>query len=218
MSRIISYTTGDRAEAVAYLGAAGRLTDEQRRVLAMMKGRAEASQRELDRQGLDWGLTVPEALDHLVEGRADAEGEYTGKAYARALQHVIDHCGSDPMDLGVYSRPATFFGLLDEQLRRRGVPADLLPGGYLFSGPPDEIPFFIPYAVDGPDIGMLPLADARRAADAYRAVREEVDADFRDDLDLLAGKLEFEHGEWESTKARGYDWYTHDTIFFSTNG
>ncbi|MFJ6864984.1 hypothetical protein ACIQRS_12505 [Streptomyces termitum] len=36
---------------------------------------------------------------------ADAEGECTGKAYARALQHVIDHCGSDLMDLGVHSRP-----------------------------------------------------------------------------------------------------------------
>ncbi|KAA6211824.1 hypothetical protein ACFFSH_06330 [Streptomyces filamentosus] len=218
MSRIISYTTGDRAEAVAYLGAAGRLTDEQRRVLGMMRERAEASQRELDRQGLDWGLTVPEALEHLIEGRADAPGEYAGKAYARALQHVIDHCGSDPCDLGVYSRPATFFGLLGDQLRQHGVPAGLLPDDYLFSGPPDEIPFHLPCAIDGPDIGVLPLARAKEAVDAYRAVRDAIDGDFVHDLDLLIEKLEFEHEEWESTKARGYDWYTHDTIFFSIDG
>ncbi|MFF9500014.1 hypothetical protein [Streptomyces sp. NPDC014656] len=218
MSRIISYTTGDRAGAVAYLGAAERLTDEQRRVLVMMRERAEASQRDLDHQGLDWGLSIPEALQHLIEGRADAEGAYAGKAYARALQHVIDHCGSDPSDLGVYSRPSTFFSLLDEQLRQHGVPADLLPHGYLFSGPPDEIPFPVPYAVDGPDIGMLPLARAKDAVDAYRAVRDRIDPDFVYDLDLLTEKLEFEHEEWESTKARGYDWYRHDTIFFSING
>lgn len=218
MSRIISYTTGDRAEAVAYLGAAQRLTDEQRRVLPMMRERAEASQRDLDHQDLDWDLTIPEALEHLIEGRADAPGTYAGKAYARALQHVIDYCGSDPSDLGVYSRPSTFFGLLDEQLRKHGVPADLLPHGYLFSGPPDEIPFPVPYAIDGPDIGMLPLEKAKPAVDAYRAVRDKIDPDFLYDLDLLTEKLEFEHEEWESTKARGYDWYTHDTIFFSING
>ncbi|MFD6076421.1 hypothetical protein ACFWG5_12675 [Streptomyces hydrogenans] len=218
MSRIISYTTGDRAEAVAYLGAADRLTDEQRRVLAMMRERAEASQRDLDRQDLDWGLSIPEALQHLIEGRADAEGTYVGKAYARALQHVIDYCGSDPSDLGVYSKPSTFFGLLGEQLKQHGVPADLLPHDYLFSGPPHEIPFPIPYALDGPDIGMLPLAKAKEAVDAYRAVRDRIDPDFVYDLDLLVEKLEFEHEEWESTKARGYDWYTHDTIFFSING
>ncbi|MFK3729045.1 hypothetical protein ACI2LJ_02090 [Streptomyces sp. NPDC088090] len=133
MSRIISYTTGDRAEAVARLGAADRLTGEQRRVLGMMRERAAATRRELDRQDLDRGLTVPEALEHLVEGRADAPGEYAGKAYAQALQHIIDHCGSDPGELGVHSKPATFFGLLGDRLRRHGVPADLLPEGYLFS-------------------------------------------------------------------------------------
>ncbi|WP_282694583.1 hypothetical protein [Streptomyces sp. CC208A] len=218
MSRIISYTTGDRAEAVGYLGAAERLTEEQRRVLDMIRERAEASRRDLERQGLDWGLTIPEALEHLIEGRADAPGTYAGKAYVRALQHIIDHCGSDSADLGVYSKPSTFFGLLDEQLKQHGVAAELLPHGYLFSGPPDEIPFYLPYAVDGPDIGMLPLALAKPAVDAYRAARDKIDPDFLYDLDLLIERLEFEHEEWESTKARGYDWYTHDTVFFSING
>ncbi|MFH8739414.1 hypothetical protein ACH4F5_49765, partial [Streptomyces sp. NPDC017964] len=64
---------------------------------------------------------------------------------------------------------------MDDELRRLGVPLDLLPYGYLFAGPPDEIPVRIPYPVDGPHIGMLPLAKAKPAADAYRAVLEQVE-------------------------------------------
>ncbi len=104
-----------------------------------------------------------------------------------------------------------------EELRRTGVDEDLLLYPHVFSGPPKEIPFFLPHAVDGPHIGMFPLAKAGPAADAYRAVSGSVSPEFRDEVDRLASLLESEHGEWEyATKA--LDWYDQDTIFFSVTG
>ncbi|MFJ2947584.1 hypothetical protein ACIO8H_08060 [Streptomyces sp. NPDC087226] len=217
MSRIISYSTADKADVLAFLGGTERLTVVQTRLLGLMREKAKESQEELERQGIDLGLTVPDALEHLVAGRADSTAAYAGSAYYRALQHIIDHNASDPADFGVYSKPSTFFGLLDEELRRAGVSAELLLHDHLFSGPPPEIPFSVPYAVDGPDIGMFPLAKAQPAADAYRAVLDRVDADFRYDLQEMAEKLEMEHREWEYA-TKNIDWYTQDTIFFSITG
>ncbi|WP_406326510.1 hypothetical protein [Streptomyces sp. NBC_00203] len=57
MSRIISFSTADRADVVAFLGAAGKLTSGQQRTVGMMRERAQASQRELDGQGIDLGLS-----------------------------------------------------------------------------------------------------------------------------------------------------------------
>ncbi|MFE1172432.1 hypothetical protein [Streptomyces sp. NPDC058773] len=216
MSRIISFNTADKADVVAFLGAAGKLTPDQQRNLDVMRELAQADQRDLDHQGLDWGLSIPEALDHLVAGHASSDAEYAAAAYYSALQRIIDRNGSDPSDLGVYSKPSTFFGLLDEELRRLGVSADLLLHDHLFSGPPEEIPFFIPYPVDGPHIGMFPLAKAKPAADAYRAVLDRLDG-FTYELQLLIEKLEFEHTEWEFA-TKNLDWYTQDTIFFSIRG
>ncbi|MEU1040735.1 hypothetical protein ACFYP4_10175 [Streptomyces sp. NPDC005551] len=48
--------------------------------------------------------------------------------------------------------------------------------------------------MDGPDIGMLPLANLR----------------------LLIDMLQTEHDEWDFK--RKFGWYTQDTIFFSTGG
>ncbi len=217
MSRIISYNTADKADVLAFLGAAGNLTADQERVLEMVRERARRSQEELDRQGIDWGLSIPDALDHLVAGHADSDASYAAGAYSRALQHIIDCNGSDPAELGVYSKPSTFFGLLDEELRRLGVSADLLLHQHLFSGPPKEIPFLLPHPVDGPYIGMFPLAKAKPAADAYRAVLDRLDESFRYDLRELIEKLEFEHTEWEYATEK-IDWYTQDTIFFSIRG
>ncbi|MGW4765814.1 DUF7691 family protein [Streptomyces pseudogriseolus] len=101
--------------------------------------------------------------------------------------------------------------------RRAGVDEDLLLYPHVFSGPPKEMPFLLPHAVDGPHIGMFPLAKARPAADVYRAVSGSVSPEFRDELDRFASLLESEHGEWEyATKA--LDWYDQDTIFFSITG
>ncbi|MGV9683270.1 DUF7691 family protein [Streptomyces cellulosae] len=133
------------------------------------------------------------------------------------MQCVIDMNGSDPCDLGVYSKPATFFLAVDEELRRAGVGEDLLLYPHVFSGPPAEIPFFFPHAVDGPHIGMFPLDKAKPAADAYRAVVDSVAPDFRDEVGRFASVFESEHSEWEyATKA--IDWYDQDTIFFSITG
>ncbi|WP_455712254.1 DUF7691 family protein [Streptomyces flaveolus] len=165
-------------------------------------------------QAPDWGLSLPDALDHLIAGRTDSDAECAGNAYHSALQHIIDHNASDTAQLGTYSKPSTFFGLVDDAMRSLGVPADLLPHGYLFGGPPDDFPF-VPHSVDGyPCIGHLPLARTKPAADAYRAVLDRLDQDFRYDVQELAEKLEFEHEEWEYATKK-IDWYTQDTLFFS---
>lgn len=216
MSRTISYTTADQNDIIGFLGA-GELTPDQQRRLGNIRTYAEAHQLALEHQGIDWGLTIPEALDHLVAGRADSDAECAGNAYYTALQKIIDRNGSDPSELGTFSKPATFFGLMDDELRRLGVPADLLPGDFLFAGPPEGIPFHVPHPVDGtPDIGRLPLAKAKPAADAYRAVLDRVDSAFSYELGLLAEQLQVEHDEWRS--ARSIDWYSQDTIFFSITG
>ncbi len=218
MSRIISFNTADKADVVGFLGAAGNLTTDQQYCLGFIRERAEADQRDLERQGIDWGLSIPDALEHLIAGHARSKAECAGNAYYSALQHIIDCNGSDPSELGVYSKPSTFFGLMDDELRRLGVSADLLPHGFLFAGPPEEMPFHIPYPVDGsPDIGRLPLAKAKPAADAYRAVLDRLDDGFTYDLEELIEKLEFEHDEWVSASER-LSWYTQDTIFFSIKG
>ncbi len=217
MSRIISYNTAEKADVLAFLGAGGNLTPDQRRVLGSIRKRAQQSQISLDHQGIDWGLSIPDALDHLVAGHASSDAEYAAGAYYRALQHIIDCNGSDPSDLGVYSKPSTFFGVVDEELRRLGVSTELLLHDHVFSGPPDEIPFFIPYPVDGPHIGMFPLAKAKPAADAYRAVLDRMDQGLRYDVQQIIDKLEVEHTEWEYA-TKNIDWYNQDTIFFAVNG
>ncbi|MGW7410506.1 DUF7691 family protein [Streptomyces sp. NPDC054833] len=217
MSRIISYSTADKADVLGFLGAAGGLTSDQERIIGMMRERAQRSRLELDRQGIDWGLSIPDALDHLLAGHASSDAEYASSAYYRALQHIIDCNASDPSDLGVYSKPSTFFGLVDDELRRLNVSADLLLHDHLFSGPPKEIPFYIPYPVDGPHIGMFPLAKAKPAAAAYRAVLDQMDEGFRYDIQEVIDKLEFEHDEWEYA-TKNIDWYAQDTIFFSITG
>lgn len=122
---------------------------------------------DLDEHGVDWGLTVPEALEHLVAGRADSGAACAGNAYYTALQKIIDYNGCDPYTLSSYSSPSTFFGLLDKELTQAGVPRDLLPYGFLYSGPPQQVPFHIPSPIDGsPEIGCWPLdkAQPRRIA------------------------------------------------------
>jgi hypothetical protein len=217
MSRIISYNTADKADVLAFLGTADNLTADQRRVLGTMRDLAQQRQRELDRQDIDLGLSIPDALDHLVAGHADSRAEYAASAYHHALQVVIACNGSDPSELGVYSKPSTFFALVDEELRRLGVSTGLLLHDHLFSGPPQEIPFHVPHPVDGPHIGMFPLARAKPAADAYRAVLDRMDESFRYDVQKVIEKLEFEHEEWEYA-TKNLDWYTQDTIFFSITG
>ncbi|MEV3987864.1 hypothetical protein AB0J57_03045 [Streptomyces sp. NPDC049837] len=213
MSHNIAYSTADKADVLAYLGSKGDLTAEQRRRLDGMRKDAQAQQDDLDRQGVDWGLSIPEALDHLIAGRTDSEAPCSGNAYHAALQHIIDHNASDPAHLGTYSKPSTFFSLVDEEMSRLDVPADLLPHGYLYGGLPDDFPY-VPYSMDGyPAIGHLPLARTKAAADAYRAVLDRMDQGFRYDIQELIDKLDQEHEAWEYA-TKNIDWYTQDTLFF----
>jgi len=213
MSHNISYSTADKADVLAYLGSNGNLTAGQRRLLDGMRKDARIDQEDLDRQGVEWGLPIPEALEHLLAGHTDSNAECAGNAYHSALQHIINHNASDPSQLGTYSKPSTFFSLLDEEMHRLGVPADLLLHGHLYGGLPDDFPH-IPHSMDGyPAIGYLPLAKAKPAADAYRAVLDRISPDFRYDVQELIEKLDFEHDEWEHA-TRDVDWYTQDTLFF----
>ncbi|MGX1885494.1 DUF7691 family protein [Streptomyces sp. NPDC055287] len=214
MSHNIAYSTADQADVLAYLGSNGNLTPDQLRCLDGIRKAAQAHQDDLDRQGVDWGLSIPDALDHLIAGRTDSEAECAGNAYNSAVQHIIDRNACDPYHLGTYSKPSTFFGLVDDEMRGLGVPADLLPHGYLYGGLPLDFPH-IPHSVDGyPAIGHLPLARTKPAADAYRAVLDRMDPAFRYDVQELIVKLDFEHDEWESA-TKNVDWYTQDTLFFT---
>ncbi|MET7920067.1 DUF6086 family protein [Streptomyces avermitilis] len=213
MSHNIAYSTADKADVLAYLGSNGNLTPDQLRRLEGMRKDAQAHQDDLDHQGIDWGLSIPDALDRLLAGRTDSATECAGNAYNSAVQHIIDHNASDPYQLGTFSKPSTFFGLVDDEMRRLGVPADLLPHGYLYGGLPDDFPY-IPHSMDGyPAIGHLPLAKTKAAADAYSAVLDRMDPDFRYDIQELIEKLNFEHGEWDYA-TKNIDWYTQDTLFF----
>ncbi|WP_274565051.1 DUF7691 family protein [Streptomyces spiramyceticus] len=215
MSHNIAYSTADKADVLAFLGSNGNLTSDQRRTLDDIREYAQAHQDSLDHQGVDWGLSIPDALDHLLAGRTDSDAECAGNAYNSAVQHIIDRNASDPYDLGTYSKPSTFFGLVDDEMRRLGVPADQLAHDYLYGGLPDDFPH-IPHSIDGyPAIGHLPLAKTKAAADAYRAVLNRMDPDFRYEVQKLIDKLDFEHDEWASRQGDYWkDKHTQDTLFF----
>ncbi|MFI6289037.1 hypothetical protein ACIBCM_30555 [Streptomyces sp. NPDC051018] len=213
MSHNISSSTADKAKILAYLGSKGDLSPDQQRRLAVIREAAQGHQDDLDRQGVDWGLSLPDALDHLLAGHTGSDADCAGNAYHSALQHIIDHNGSDPDHLGTYSRPSTFFSLVDEALHGLGVPADLLPHAYLYGGPPSDFPL-LPASVDGyPAIGHLPLAKAKPAADAYRAVLDHLDDDFLYEVQQLIEVLDIWHEGWEYSTAN-VAWYTQDTLFF----
>ncbi|MGW0562724.1 DUF7691 family protein [Streptomyces sp. NPDC003016] len=215
MSHVITMKTITLSRTLAYVRG-GELTAQQKQVLDTMRERAQAAQRRLDHEGIDWGITLPEALEHLVAGRTDAVGPCVGNAYYTALLIVVECTGSDPTDVGVYSKPSTFFGLMDRELRTLGVPADLLPYGFLYADLPEGIPFHIPGPADGyPAIGYLPLARAKAVADAYTAVLDRVDGAFTHEVKRLIEMFELEHEEWQCALQHGH---TMDTVLFWTVG
>ncbi|MFJ3927727.1 hypothetical protein [Streptomyces sp. NPDC090022] len=216
MSHVISMKTATMSRILAYLPVAGELTDNQERVLGIIREHARAGQASLDHEGIDWGITVPEALEHLLAGRPEATGPYVGNAYYTALQNIIECHGSDPTDVGVYSKPSTFFGLLDEELAGLGVPADLLPHGFLYAGVPEEIPFPIPSPLDGyPAIGHLPMARLKEVIDAYNAVLDRLDGSFTYDLKQLLELLQVEYDELQTSLKYGH---APDAILFWIQG
>lgn len=215
MSHVISMKVLTMSRTLAYLQG-GEPTAHQQQIHDTMREQARAVQRRVDYQRIDWGLTVPEALEHLIMGRADAEGERVGYAYYAALLAVLECIGSDPIDVGVYSKPSTFFGRMDDELRALGVPADLLPCSFLFADFTDLLPFSVPSPMDGyPAIGYLPLTKAKSVADAYTAVLDRLDHNFTYDAKLLIDKLNVEHEEWQTALKHGHNM---DMLVFCIQG
>ncbi|MFF5703758.1 hypothetical protein ACFY7H_14800 [Streptomyces sp. NPDC012794] len=217
MSKVVNYSMANRGEVLRFVPALDLTADESRR-LENMRARARARQADLDRQGVDWGLPVPDALEELIAGRAESSADYAGCAYYAALQIIIDHNASDSSTLASYRSPVTYFSALDAALSAEGVPADLLPYQYVFSGPPSEIPFRIPHPLEGsPEIGCWPLAKAGPAVEAYRAVLDRIDSDLRYDLEELVKALDGWASEWNG--GQGAWWWAEDgSIFFSITG
>ncbi|MFJ3876954.1 hypothetical protein ACIPW5_05800 [Streptomyces sp. NPDC090077] len=217
MSKVVNYSMANPGEFVRFVPALDLSADETE-LLDKMRVRARAYQDSLDHQGVDWGLSVPDALEELVSGRADSVAPYAGCAYYTALQIVIDHNASDRSTLASYRSPITYFSALDDALSAVGVPADLLPYQYLFSGPPAQIGFRIPSPLEGsPEIGCWPLAKAVPAVEAYRAVLDRVDADLRYDLGELIEALDSWASEWST--GQGAWWWAEDgLIVFSITG
>ncbi|MEU5638653.1 DUF7691 family protein [Streptomyces milbemycinicus] len=215
MSKVITMKTVTLSETLAYVRG-GELTARQAEILDKMRERARAEQHQLDRYHLDWGLTVPEALEHLITGRADADGDRAGNAYYAALLAIVECTGSDPIDVAVYSKPSTLFSLMDKELRALGVPTDLLPYDFLFLDFADRLPFHIPSPEGGyPAIGCLPLSKAKPVADAYTAVLDRMDDDLTRHAKLLIDKLNVEHEEWQTALKYGH---TMDALVFWTVG
>ncbi|MGW2183885.1 DUF7691 family protein, partial [Streptomyces sp. NPDC001732] len=148
MSKVVNYSMANRGEIARFLPARDPSTEESR-LLDRMRERARARQESLDAQEVDWGLSVKDALEELIAGRADSTAEYAGSAYYAALQIIIDHNASDSATLASYRSPTTFFSALDDALSAAGVRADLLPYQYIYSGPPSEIGFCIPRPPEG---------------------------------------------------------------------
>ncbi|MFF0632317.1 hypothetical protein ACFYTS_07415 [Nocardia sp. NPDC004151] len=206
-----------RNDVLSFLGATS-FDEEQLRLLGIMRERAVVYQDDLDFLDIFWDLSIPDALDHLIEGRADAAGEWAGCAYNTALQLIIAWNSSDPVEVGCFRNPIVYFSELDDELGRCGVPQELRPFRYLFAGPPIEIPFRIPGSLEGyPEVGHLSLSRAKDVADAYRAVIDQIDKGFVDDLEVLTKGLEFGHDEWVRSQEEELDWYNPDTIFFWIN-
>lgn len=217
MSKVVNFSMANRSEVARFLPARDLSADESRR-LGNMRETARARQAALDAQDLDWGLSVQDALEELIAGRADSRADYAGSAYYAALQIVIDHNASDSETLASYRSPSTLFSALDDALSTAGVPADLLPHQYIYSGPPSEIGFHIPHPLDGsPEIGCWPLAKAGPAVDAYRGVLDQIDPDLQYELKQLIKALDGWSSEW--IEGRGAWWWAEDgSIFFSITG
>ncbi|MBK3544949.1 hypothetical protein [Streptomyces sp. MBT60] len=217
MSKIVNYNMASRTRVAQFV--TGRdLTADDKETLEQVREMAHMRQADLERQEVDWGLTVPDALEHLLSGRADSPAEWAGNAYYTALQHVIDYSGSDISTLASYSSPITLYSVLDKELGAAGVEPGLLPTQYIFSGPPSEIPFHIPRPPEGsPEIGVWPMQKAGPAIQAYREALDRIDPDLRYELSELIEALDGWYSGWH--RNRDMPWWREDTsIFFSVAG
>ncbi|RCV48605.1 DUF7691 family protein [Marinitenerispora sediminis] len=114
--------------------------------------------------------SIAEALEDIAAGRPKDAG--SGAAYGYAFKALVNNCGGDPFDFGPFPRPAQYFSGLSAQLAELGVPKELTPEGFLFTGAPA---FDLPYPSWGfPMIGHLPNADVARMGEHYAAAADQL--------------------------------------------
>ncbi|MFI7503530.1 hypothetical protein ACIBVL_34670 [Streptomyces sp. NPDC049687] len=197
-------STGDMRSVIRLLTAVER-TREQERMYTIVRERCEKTDARLREQGIDLEVSVSRALEELVEG--DPPSVDLCPAYTYAFQETVAPHFSDTTDLGVWRRPSWFYAL-DTELARHGVPSDVLPVSFLFSGPPLRLP----HPGDAmPQIGVLPAQRAAALAESYERVLHRLDREFTGTAGRLAELMRFEADEWETARRLGR---TDDTIFF----
>ncbi|WP_367322908.1 hypothetical protein [Streptomyces sp. HUAS ZL42] len=107
-------------------------TQDQERRLGIVRDRREKTDARFREQGIGLEVPVTRALEELIEGAPSTD---LCPSYLYAFHELVACHFSDTTDLGVWTRPLWFYRLSDE-LARLGVPSDVLPGSFLFSGPP----------------------------------------------------------------------------------
>lgn len=205
MGYCLDMSTGDMREVVRLLTAVERTADQERR-LGLIREQCIRTDIRLRDQGIGigFGVSVAQALEELIEGVVSTN---MCPAYMYAFRHLVASYFSDTTDLGTWSRPSWFYAL-DGELSRCGVPVDLLPSTFLFSGPPVRLPH--PGDVF-PQIGTFPAQRAAELAGAYEAVLGHLTLDYRATAARFAELMRFEADEWERAQRLGR---TPDTIFF----
>ncbi|WP_234387913.1 MULTISPECIES: DUF7691 family protein [Streptomyces] len=199
----LEMSTGDMRTVVRLLTAVER-TEQQERTLARVRTECERTDARFREQGIALDVSISRALDELIDGTPSTD---RCPAYSYAFYQVVAAHFSDPADLGTWRRPA-WFHAMDDELARHGVPSDLLPGTFLFSGPPLRLP----HPGDAvPAIGTLPARRAAALADAYARVLDRLDPEFRGPARRFADALRFEAEEWEGARRPGTN---PDTLLF----
>ncbi|MGW2888263.1 DUF7691 family protein [Streptomyces griseoruber] len=200
----LEMSTGDMRGVIRLLTAVER-TQEQERMLALVRERCEKADARLREERIDLRVSVVRALEELVEG-GPPSAELC-PAYTYAFREAVAPHFSDTSDLGVWPRPSWFFAL-DSELARHGVPREVLPATFLFSGPPLRLP----HPGDAvPQIGVLPAQRAALLAEAYERVLNRLDREFTETAGRFAELMRFEAEEWETARRLGR---RDDTIFF----
>ncbi|MGW0864508.1 DUF7691 family protein [Streptomyces sp. NPDC002611] len=199
----LEMSTGDMRTVVRLLTAVER-SERQERTLARVRTECERTDVRFREQGIDLDVSIAQALEELIEGTPSTD---LCPSYSYAFYQAVAAHFSDPTDLGQWRRP-TWFYAMDDELARHGVPSDLLPGSFLFGGPPLRLP----HPGDAvPAIGTLPAQRAGALTDAYGSVLDRLDPEYRDAARRFAEVMRFEAEEWESARKLGTN---QDTILF----
>ncbi|WP_274564942.1 DUF7691 family protein [Streptomyces spiramyceticus] len=128
-SHNIDYSTADKADVQAYLGSNGNLTSDQRRRLDGMRKDALGPSGRSRPPGVDWGLSIPDALGHLIDGHTDSNAECVGNAYNAVLMRAIRGSPVRGQGKGSWSGAAGYVRLVSERggvsgsVRKRSVSA-----------------------------------------------------------------------------------------------